>query len=407
MTYQNFDLTSNYVLVSTANSKVVTDIRTLKNCKLSQQIYYSPSSCPIVNRFDFEAGSCFEDYIIPPASFIIGDDLSLEKIKPSVLLPEYTEAVYTDIQETIKQIYKQHTEVTLSYSGGIDSMVLLSFIINLNLLHRTNIIFFKNNVTNAVEKPLVIDLLNKLKFKAKNIEILNITLEDIAHSFNHESFDQLICYSSSSLLRRTKNNAFIFGWHGNQILLHKNTFIDEILLADPAKLEYCKKLISQDKKFYTQSLKKYNFDTHKVGIARQFMLMKPWNKLNGINQNCVYGPIGSDSTFKLLRELDFSKIDPAIIAEASIAKDIIYRNVNDLLAQYYDIEDVTDGDVLLPFTVPLDLLDISKLTIPSTLNHDAKGVEYITSELALAHKNNFIPINTLVVIKALNWISDL
>lgn len=410
MIYQNYDLSSNYFLVHNDETKIVYDIHTLKNSKLAQQIYFSPSSCPIINRNNSNDGSCFEDYMIPTSAYTVAVTdvkIKIEKIPATESLTTYIDSVYFDIQNQLIKIYKQHTEVTLCYSGGIDSMVLLSFIINLNLLSRTNIIFFKNSVTNSIEKPLVLDLLCVLKSKANNVEILNITFDDVADSFNYESFEQLLCYATSSILRRTKNNAFIFGWHGNQILLHKNIFIDEILLTSPSQLERCKELIHSDNKFYTQSLKKYNFDEHKISLAQRYMLMKPWDKLNGINQNSVYSPIASDYTFQLLRRLDYSDIDVNVIIEASVAKEIIQRNVGNSLSMYYDIEDVTDGDVLLPCNIPLELIDINKLVIPDTLNHDPHGLTYITNEIQLAHKNQFIPLNSLVVIKALQWIDRL
>jgi hypothetical protein len=57
--------------------------------------------------------------------------------------------------------------------------------------------------------------------------------------------------------------------------------------------------------------------------------------------------------------------------------------------------------------VPTAILDSSELTIPTELNHNSNGLDYIKSEIQQAHVTGSIPFNSLVVIKALQWISQL
>ena len=403
MIYQNHDINSNPFFVNKDDSEIVANIHILKNAKLAEQIYYSPSYCPAVHCYNSNDGSCFENYYI---SYIFNDDggvITKQIIPSTITLDEYQEALFNNIQTQIQEIYKKYKTVTLLYSGGIDSITLLSFIINLNLLSRTNIVFFENKVTNSVKKNLVYNLFQELNTKIKNIDILNITVDDIAYNFNNGTYENLICYSTSTVIRNKKNQALIGGWFGNSTLLHKGNFIADILASDPEQINRCKEVVSKDY-FYARSIKNYNFDKLNPTINHQYLFVKPW--LNLSNDTQTYAPLGNNNIFQLLRGLDFSTVDISVLTDATVARTIIHKNVGNTLDKFIEVEDLTDGDVLLPCNIPLNLLDITKLTIPKSLNHNERGLYYINSELDLAYKNQYIPLNSLTVIKALQWIAQ-
>ena len=72
---------------------------------------------------------------MPTGSYIFNDDggvITKQIIPSTITLDEYQEALFNNIQTQIQEIYKKYKTVTLLYSGGIDSITLLSFIINLN-----------------------------------------------------------------------------------------------------------------------------------------------------------------------------------------------------------------------------------------------------------------------------------
>ena len=416
MHYQNNDLMINKFLVN--HNEIITDISALKNKQLCRDIYFRPSNAPLVTVADADQGSCFEGYTIPTASFIYTKDsagISYTKQATNLALSSYTDQVWNDINNTIKQIYQRHNEVTLCYSGGIDSMVLLSYIMAQGLLPRTNIICFENHTqdnelalhNNIENKEKVTGLLKKLESQVKSITWITITVDDIADSFNNGNLEHLKCYSTNSILQKYKDTAFIFGFHGNQVFLHKTVFVDELLLQGVIGIDEVERLLVTSTPFYTQSLLGYNIDKELVGVDRAHMLHKPWALLDHTNNNRVYSPIGSDLTFNLLRSLDFKTVSLNDVANVTVARGIINRNVTQELDDFIGVEGLYDNDILMDTMIPVSLLKQDLLVIPTELTHNQEGVDYINHELAQSKISGAIPINALVSIKMLGWIKQL
>lgn len=406
MILQNNDLDINKFFIDDHN-KITTDISTLKYTPLNREIYFRPSNAPLINVANSKLGSCFTGYSIPTGSYQFTTNGDSSLVDQIYSLTDYQDIVFSEIGKEITKIYNAHAEVTLCYSGGIDSMVLLSYIISLNFLSRTNIVCFKNNTQNTIpEYDKVKSLLEKFDDQFKSITWLTIDISDIIYSFNNQNFEHLKCYATNAVLQKYKNTAFIFGFHGNQILLHKPVFVDEIILqtgSNTGVLEFFK----NNNDFYTTSLNNYDVDKEKIGIAHTHMLQKPWALLDGTNNNRVYSPIGTSLTFSSLRQLNFKTVSVDTIAHAQLARNIINLNVGGLLNQFITKEGISDGDILKDTLIPIDQLNNDLLTIPKNLTHNAEGLGYIEHELSLAKKSHFLPINVLVSIKMLHWINQL
>jgi len=416
MQYCNHDLDHNKFLIK--HDEIVTDISTLKHKPLNQKIYFRPSCTPLVSEADADLGSCFDGYYIPTASFTYtkqGSELTCKKQTTNVSLDQYINQVHDQIANQVQQIYQHHAEVTLSYSGGIDSMVLLSFIEAQNLLPRTNIVCVENHTQTSMyamhnhtdNKQKVTGLLAKLKLKLKSISWFVVDVQDIAHSFNHGNLEHVKCYTTYSILRRYNRTAFIFGYHGNQILLHKPLFVDELFLRRKISHQEFNEYLSTHKNFYTQCLTQYNTSKEKIGVDRTHFLKKPWALMDGVNDNRIYSPIGSRSTFDLLRSLDFDSVCLHDVANANVARHIIMRNVDTLFNDHIGIESLSDMDNLNDTLIPVNLLDQQLLTVPDNLNHHILGLEWIKHEIDSSKVSGVIPINSLTSIKMLNWIANL
>lgn len=415
--YQNQDLDLNKFFVSYDNLKFVTDIQNLKYNQLSRGIYFRPSNAPVTNIADANLGSCFERYYIPTASYKF-DQLSagitiVSQEECDLKLNEYTNMVWNEMGQTIKNIYDTHAEVTLCYSGGIDSMVVLSYIMAYGFLSRTNIISFENYTqddkeclqNNRAKKTLIIDLMSRLPIKSA--KWAKVTEDDIVYSFNHQRLEHLKCYATNSLLRAHKDVAFIFGFHGNQVLLHKSCFIDDLILTNTYNINDVSNYLSTNKNFYTQSLLGYDVNKEKIGVARTHMLQKPWECLDYMNGNRIYSPIGNNRIFQGLRKLDFRDVSIDTIADAKMAREIISRNVESQLDEYIPIEGLSDNDILKDSLIPVNKLNSDLLIIPPNLTHNQEGVDYINYEINNAQTSGTIPINALTSIKMLHWINSL
>ena len=165
--------------------------------------------------------------------------------------------------------------------------------------------------------------------------------------------------------------------------------------------------MSTHENFYTQCLTRYNVNKEKIGVDRTHFLKKPWALMDGINANQVYSPIGTKLTFDLLRSLDFSTMCLNDIANATVARNIIMRNVDTLFNDYIGIESLSDIDNLQDTLIPIELLNPHLVSIPLELNHHPEGLDWIKYEIDLSKANGVIPINSLTSIKMLNWINQL
>ena len=415
--YQNLDLSLNKFFLRKDFSELVLDIKQLKNSQLDKNIYFRPSACPLINVNNSSDGSCFEEYRIPTASYqfeIKNNKVYPIPIEKNLNLNEYIDVLYQNIYNRIHDIYQRHSEVTLSYSGGIDSMVLLSFIQAQGLLSRTRVVCFENQTQNdpsclhlnIEKKNQVTALLDTIKDQVLSIQWLAITQSDFISSFNNQSLEHTKCYVTNAILQNTNSTAYIFGYHGNQVLLHKNIFIDEIILTRNCAKNEMLELLLGSANFYTQSLVNYNVDSPKIGIDQRHMLQKPWSLLSSDNK-VIYSPLADDFDFIQLRKLDYGKISISTIADATVAREMLDRNVGQNLNSYITTDGVKEQDNLECMVIPLDQINPKLLSVPGNLNHNTEGLDYLQYEIELTKTTNEIAINTLVSIKALSWLSQI
>jgi hypothetical protein len=397
---QNKDLTLDKWLVH-KQTGAVAKCRDLLNQPLSREIYFSPSYSPLIHVKDSRLGSCFENWMIPTAL----------PHGQSVTLDHYQNQLYDLIQSAVKDVYRKHQMVYLALSGGIDSMVLLSFVLNLRLSQRTVLVVLENH-TQSNKDCLHIDMQRKQQLFAlcsqldmpMHYEIFS--LADLANAANH-GLAEIKCYITHALLSRYRDQAWMFGFHGNQLLLHKEVFLDEILTAAPDKTLDVMNAIAQPE-FYTQSLKHYDVQKIKHPLKYHHLLLKPWSALNGVNNNTLYAPIGAtDRAFDLCRQIDFGTVDPNVITNAAVARWIIDQNQQYWLQNYISTESTKDIDNLEHVNVPLNLLNSDVLTVPDKLVHHPEGHEWLLQEASRAKQCGHIALNTLVSLKNLQWLASL
>jgi hypothetical protein len=359
--------------------------------------------------------SCFKDYLIPTASYKF---YSTEKgivqrsLEKTITLNHYIDQIDQDIRASITKIYQDNSTVTLCYSGGIDSMVILSYVLSLGFLSRTNIVCFENltQVDNtclhldSIKKEKVSAVLDFVRSKCNDITWLKFDQEDFVYSIANLDFRHAQCYTTSALLRRYNNTAFLFGYHGNQVLLHKSIFVDEIIKYRPTARE---EFLQLPKGYYAQNLIDHVPSDHIPGIEKIHMMIRPWAALDGYQGNRIYSPIGSNLTFNLLRRLDFSTISVDVIADAQVARELIARTTGKQLLEYITVESLSDLDAFrfAGDSIPVANV-VEKLTIPTNLNHNPQGLEYLTTEIKQSISSRNIPVNVLMSLKMLQWLSE-
>lgn len=418
--YQNQDLDLNKFFVCDSESTIIRDIKKLSGVKINREAYLRPSGVPMIDVLNTTKGSWFEGFHIPTASvqFIVEDNKIIEKktVEKNLKLQDYQEILLREIDRSIEHIFQQHKSVVLCFSGGIDSVFLLSRIIELGHGKRTDIVVFSNQTqTNPTclhidpeQKNILDELLLFIGPYVGAVNRIQVTVDDVASAFNlYADVAYVKCYATSSLLHQYQNTAFIFGHHGNQVLLHKFVFLDEIISRRSGARTEIENFLNKNSDYYCQGIKSYDFKKIPVGIEHVHMLQKPWAALDGTNNNKIYSPLANDKIFNSLRKLDFTKVSIDTIIDARFPKSMIEScQLNDIL-QFVKKESLHDLDTLLGIQVPIEKLDQKLLVIPDNLQHDHEGVDYIRSEISDSTKTGYMPINSLVSIKALNWVSSL
>lgn len=414
MRYQNLDISGDKFFVKDDDISTRKYLPDLIKEPLARDIYFSPSRSPLLDLYDSHKGTCFSGWIIPTPSYIfINDDVTtLEK---NLMVDAYTESLYQRIDQRITEIYDRHESVTLSYSGGIDSIVLLSFIKRLNLLKRTDIIVYEN-LTQTHESCIHIDpykkdcinhVLDLMKNQVRDIRWLDINIAEVAETFNKGTLDHMCCYTTATLLKHAQTDACMFGWHGNQILLHKFIHLDEMICQRPSAREEIKNYLRQDHDFYTDSLQQYDTAGEKLSIERRYLLQKPWPSLDGYNGKIVYGPLADDTDMLNMRRLQYDGITVDMITDALLAREFIHRNIGDVFDGFITKETINDADSLHPMVIPIELLDPKSLFVPRDLNHDPGGKQWLEQEIQRGWDTGSMPLNSLVSIKNLQRLSKI
>lgn len=367
---------------------------------LNRQIYFSPSKSPLVSWNDYQLGSCFRDWVIPTPE-VVGNKIDLA---------EYQSWTHSRIREDIEAIYRHHSRAVLCLSGGVDSVCILSFLLDLKLISRTQIVIFGNltqtdpsclHLSDCKEKNLS-QILSKLD--CYSIERYNFDLSDMTRAIS-DGLDSFKCYTTHAIMQRYRNQAIILGTYGNYLLLHSDACLDEIRLRQPG-IEAQIKQRQSEKNFYTISLTDYHLESIPAPLSRRHLMLKPWAALQGRNGNTLYHPIANPETFNRFRRVDFGSIDFNIIFDATIVKSMIIDNNQSWLLDFVSTEGIKDFDNLQETNIPIHLLQPTDLQIPMELVHDADGLNWLNDQIHQSLQQGYIPINSLTSIKNLQYIRD-
>lgn len=415
--FVNYDIIPSKNFVRMLDNKILIKKWPGNNFRLNEKIYQRPSNCPLVDVHDVFAGSVYEDFFIPSGHWnfnIINDSVTTTLNKKDVSLENYINQIYEDLNQSILKIFSNTDHILLPYSGGIDTFTLLSFIIKNNLVSRTKICVVENFTQNDLscihkndeKKQKIIDSINLYKDKYLDVIWLNTDLQNIKDSFINGTFDQLRCYSTSKLLSHFKNQNILFGTNGNHIFLHNKMFLDEIVIQQPDWGDKILDYIKSQNNFYTKSIENYNSKNF-FPIERRHILYKVRSSLNGLNGNTLHEPILSTKNQTLYRTLDYKTVHPDVILNATVARELIHRNLGNALDEFITSESLKDFDNLEEICFDIDQQDYDSLMIPEDICHNERGLDYARHIVDRAKSTNKLPINDAMILKCLQHIDNM
>jgi len=395
------DFTRNFVFVGNGELKSFKDIA---NLPINEKAYYCPSFFPYLSDY-YTDGCVFDNHFIPTSAFkfhVINGKVNTNIIQQSINIETYIDNFYEIIKQRIIEIYKNHEHVVLSLSGGIDSLTLLSFIVNLNLLPRTTLIHYRNyfvnnhpdlTQNNKFKDSILTEIKNKFAKQYKKFIYIDIGDKNWIHVANEFSYTCLKLYATATTMLEISNCGFVSGWQGDLSLLHKTIYLETIIGEDVNKKQDYLKLLSNKKLYMNNFLK----DLEKNNFVNFNCKARSWNDLSGINNNKFYVPLLVNSD--LLRSLNFDSINLIDILDARVGREIIYRNVGNDFNQYISHQGNFDGDNYEKKAFSKDMF--YNLDIPKNLNHNIYGYNWLNENL------NFdeIETNTITSAKMLNYLN--
>lgn len=384
----------------------------LKTVQLEEKIYYSPSRFPRLNKLtsfgtawkNCYALSCSYDYEVKnnKAKIILGQE-------PKIHINDYCEQYHSAIKQEIIKIYSQHNDIVLQFSGGIDSLVLLSYIVKLGYAKRTTLVNFENYfiedhpdlIRNNIKKNLA---RTKLMLDCKNyfsdFIIMELTDEDWLWAANNCTYTQCQLYGSMKILKNFPNTALITGHHGDQTLLHDTMWINHIFASSKniqkTLDQYTANL--QNKSLYMNNYLEFDAYGQHYFLQDYTWHLKYWNDLNGYNGCNVYTPLSTDT--RLCRYIDIDSLTLLDIMDASVAKFIINKNVDQDFNEYITHQGNLDGDVFSKKYFEKSKFSANLLDIPKNINH-SMGLSWLEKSLC----ESIIETNTIISLKMLQYIS--
>lgn len=414
--YKNDDgvLPTVWVRVVGSDIELVTNIKQLANEKLTRNIYFSATNFPHTNRYDCFSTSVFDGWMVPSTNYIFEVDdktVTVTEMPKSIPFGEYKSLVYENTKNNILSVYEDGREGVLFYSGGIDSMTLMSFLRKFDLLSRTHIVF-SLNATQELAAYRVPTRFAKVKemeriisgeclsFNYVSTDIADIA--NVSNMFNGE-FSRLLTYCSSHCETMFNNVTFIEG-EGDALHLHTKQVMNDILMANGTVTDYSQE---QRTDYYSSDASACKSPSYDTGIRNVVFRSKPYRGMNRVNGNKFAQPIINNGGFDLIRSLDMRGVDYRYAVDALLPKEYIRTNVGDSFDGLIMSEYAMDFDIIKDVFVRCDEITISDYEIPTALNHNEDGLRFLQEQYDSLSKDEYINLNSLISIAAMRHLSGL
>jgi hypothetical protein len=315
----------------------------------------------------------------------------------------------------IENVYARWPMVYLHYSGGIDALVMLSYVMNLGLLPRTKLLYHKN-LTQSHETDIsyqdpellaaILDLFDRYKNESQGHVISEMNLENMVWIINNKNYWEYLTYTTTWCLEPYKNTAHLHGAVGNNNVLHYRTQNDEILRYHNNYEDFYN-VQSQPGHYsvYSYDYKPRPKREDIVPIWNRHLGTKLYNHTQPIGTNYLYTVLADDVTSENFRRLNYRDLNHHDIFTCTYTKEFIHRNVGTVLDQYIIRGCQKENDHLMYMDIPMELLDPRVLEVPDNVLHNQEGRTWVEYEKDQAYTRGTMPINSVTAFKALTEIS--
>ncbi len=386
------------VLIRVDNDRITA--RTLEqliqdpDCRIDHRICHSPDTFPWIdnthlkNTFfkDWQAPSFYEHFRESQGS-IITETLPQHTIP----LEQYIQTAKDRIENNVKNLFANSKDMILLYSGGIDSILLISYLIKYNRLRDTPLVYCYNENADNIAQQTQFHLEKSLGL---NIESLNVSKQVFIDYANQPDPFKFRNYQSHWVAEKFKDKTILIGNEGNSVLFHKWEWLKRLGKPVTKKNIYVTSCHDQINWAAPTDL---NYNT--ISFIEPFS--RSWNNKDFAH---VLSPISDISLMQMLPFVDIRDMDPNFVGDAELIRSMIHDNVGKMLDPLITTENFNWGICNGSRNLLIKNLNDSTLNIDFKKRVAATGLTYVKHEIKKTKSNGYIEPRCLLAIKYINYL---
>jgi hypothetical protein len=421
---QNWELFLKYGPNNTITAKTLKQIENSKDTTFRSEGRTNFSNYPFLTQESYKE-TVFKEWVSSTfyQQFKLNSDGMIEMHelpRNTISYKEYEKIAIEKIEKNIKEFIDKNNDIVLMYSQGIDSILLMSYLVKYDAIHKTELVyveneFYKENTVPKHERELFPAWSDRFKFeeitqknkpldlsfeetlgfkKITKIKLNQKTLRKWANSIDPFVFFN---YQSYEIVDQFKDRPILIGYEGNSVLMHKWEWIRRI-----------GKTLPIDENYYTNTVNEIDWE-------------KPWDnswniityitpKTRGWNCEAIkneYSPISDSELMSMLPFIDTNTIDPLDIANATLTKKMI-RN---LVGNRFDHLIVHEGNNWINFwtlaRIPIENLEPECLFLYVNKKSNLHNVSWCKKIVKLAKETGWIFAVDLMHLKYTNMLTSM
>jgi len=363
------------------------------DCKIDHRICHSPDVFPWLYNTHLK-NTFFKDWQAPSfyAHFRESHGSIITEMLPqhTVPLAEYIRTAKDRIENNVKNLFENSKDMILLYSGGIDSILLISYLIKYDRLKDTPLVYcYNENADDSVQRSQF-DLERSLGLNIEFIKVSKQTLIDYANQTDPFVFRN---YQSHWIAEKFKDKTILIGNEGNSVLFHKWEWLKR--LGKPAT----KKNI-----YVTSCHNQINWATPADLNYNTISFIEPFSRSwNNKDFTHMLSPISDMSLLQMLPFVDIRDMDPNFVGDAELIRSMINENVGTMLDSLITTENfnwgICDGSENLQIKNLNDIM----LNIDFKKRIETKGLIHMKHKIDRAKIDGHVEPRCLLSLKYINY----
>ena len=401
------ELLNNYTVVNSRNYDVLIRVvndritaRTLEQliqdplCKVDHMICHSPDIFPWMDPKHLKH-TVFKEWVAP--SFYTHFTESSGRINARTLdqhvipFDLYVSMARNKIEQNVKSLFDNSKNMMLLYSGGIDSLLLISYLIKYDRLKDTPLVYCYNETLGEFPQRTTFELEKKLGLDVELIKVSEDTLISYANQGNPFKFRN---YQSHWIAERFRDKTILIGNEGNSVLFHKWEYLKRLGQAPQRKDIYV-----------TSCFDQLDLSTPIDLAHNTISFIEPrsrsWNNKEEFGH--VISPISDTSLMKMLPFVDIRGLHPDYVGDAELIRSMIRDNVKDTLDPLITTENFNWGVVSTKENIDIKKLDEKVLDIEFKKRIETKGLIHMKNKIEQAKIDGHVEPRCLLALKYINY----